>query len=456
MYGRTYRDREQVEQRMFEITAASDGSVPGSLVEEYNHLTELRNRMLADAGRIRSAASGPNSTEVAEFGQPDRKDFGRENPAMFFTDRASHGREVGLRAIERMSFLSAAAGDRLTDLVERDRSGADARYLEAVSRPEYASAFMRRLTNPDGAQYEMSPEEAQAMRDVRLADSERALSVGSNLLPLPATIDPSVHLTSDGALNPIRELASVQSIATSEWHGVNSAGVTAGFSAELQEVGDNTPTPVPTVIKAEKAQAYVEYSIEAGMDWASLQQEMAKLFADAKDVLEAQKFTTGTGTNEPEGLISGLAATSVVTGAGTATFAIADLYSVQNALPARFSPRARWLSSLTTANTSWQFVAAGSTTAARVWNDSRTSLLGKPWSEVSTMATTTATGDKILLYGDLAATYKIVDRIGLAVEPVNLVMGANRRPLGSRGLYAYWRVGAAVLVDNGARLLRVR
>jgi predicted phage gp36 major capsid-like protein len=258
--------------------------------------------------------------------------------------------------------------------------------------------------------------------------------VGSGLLPLPATIDPRVTLISDGALNPIRQLATVTTITTSEWHGVNSAGMTAAFSAEATEVADGTPTLVQPIIKAEKGQTYAEFSIEAGLDWASLADEMTRLISDAKDVLEADRFISGTGTNQPEGLVAGLAASSIITAAGTASFAVADVYKMQNSLPARFSPRARWLSSLTIGNLSWQFVAAGSTTAARIWDDARTSLLGKPWSEVSTMSTVLTTGALNLLYGDIASAYKTVDRIGLSVELVPLVMGASRRPTGTRGL----------------------
>ena len=121
------------------------------------------------------------------------------------------------------------------------------------------------------------------------------------------------------------------------------------FAAEATEVADQTPTLVAPVIKAEKAQSWIEFSIEAGMDQPALAAELQKLLADQKDVLEATMFVTGNGTNQPEGISTNLAAGSVVTTASTASFAVADLYACQNALGARFSPRARWLSSLTVA-----------------------------------------------------------------------------------------------------------
>jgi hypothetical protein len=52
---------------------------------------------------------------------------------------------------------------------------------------------------------------------------------------------------------------------------------------------------------------------------------MAGMFQDAKDDLEATKFALGSGTNEPFGVMTG--ATTVLTTAGTATYALADLYA---------------------------------------------------------------------------------------------------------------------------------
>ena len=166
------------------------------------------------------------------------------------------------------------------------------------------------------------------MRDGAAAEAERALTVGAGTIPMPATIDPTINLTSDGALNPLRQLATVTQITTSEWHGVTSAGTTAVFAAEATEVADQTPTLVAPMIKAEKAQSWIEFSIEAGMDQPALAAELQKLLADQKDVLEATMFVTGNGTNQPEGISTNLAAGSVVTTASTASFAVADLYTL--------------------------------------------------------------------------------------------------------------------------------
>jgi HK97 family phage major capsid protein len=466
IYGITYEGRAAVEAAVRALAAKA--SLTQDERETWNSLNEVLDEYVAEAERgirsrrVQEIARSGDWSHTGEQGdgsgyapQPQR------NQALIsvWDRRTNEARDAGLRAVERMgNDLSAKAGDRLVDVVQRDSSGLDARYLDAVSKPEFRRAFMRRITNPEGAVYEMDAAEVGSMRDAIRVESERALSVGSAVLPIPASMDPTIILTSDGALSPLRDLASHATIANSTWQGVTSAGITASFDAEMAEVSDDTPTLAAPTITPQKAQAWVEYSIEAGQDWTSLASEMTSLLQDARDVLEADVFINGpTGTNQPVGMMVGVSGTvGVVTSAGTAAFAVADLYTLQNALPARYSPRARWLSSLTIANVAWQFVKPGDVTNAEVWNDDRTLLLGKPWSEVSVMSKVQTTTTRNLYYGDVAATYKIVDRIGMAIETVPVLLGSNRRPTGKRGIYVYWRVGGAVINSNACRILAMK
>jgi predicted phage gp36 major capsid-like protein len=52
--------------------------------------------------------------------------------------------------------------------------------------------------------------------------------------------------------------------------------------------------------------------------------------------------------------------------------------------------------------------------------------------------------------------YKIVDRLGLSAEIIPHMLGTNRLPLGVRGMYCYWRTGAAVVAQNALRYLEVK
>jgi predicted phage gp36 major capsid-like protein len=69
---------------------------------------------------------------------------------------------------------------------------------------------------------------------------------------------------------------------------------------------------------------------------------------------------------------------------------------------------------------------------------------------------TSTTGQKTLIFKDIAAAFAVVDTIGLAVELVPHTFGGAGHPLGVRGVYAYWRVGSGLLVAAAARYLETK
>ena len=129
---------------------------------------------------------------------------------------------------------------------------------------------------------------------------------------------------------------------TDQWKGVSSAGVTASYDAEAAEVSDDTPTLAQPTIDCAMGRAFVPFSIELGQDWSTLQQELAKLISDGRDVLDATQFLTGTGTDSPAGVLTGLTTTQRVQTAGAGAIAIGDVYALKQAVPARFMPSATW------------------------------------------------------------------------------------------------------------------
>ena len=83
-----------------------------------------------------------------------------------------------------------------------------------------------------------------------------------------------------------------------------------------------------------KAAGFVPISFEALGDAGNVTEEVGRLLAFGKDVLEASAFTIGSGTGQPAGIIIGLMGTSaVVPSAGTDVFAVGDVYAVNSALP---------------------------------------------------------------------------------------------------------------------------
>lgn len=320
-----------------------------------------------------------------------------------------------------------------------------ARHMLVTGSPTYQRAFGKHLQSAP-----LSPDESRALS---LASSGGGYAV-------PFTLDPTVIPTSNLSVNPFRAISRVVNITGDTWQGVSSAGVSAAYAAEATEASDNAPTLAQPVISTEKAQAFIPFSIEVGMDWQGMQAEMGRLLQDAKDDLEATAFATGSGTNEPQGVLTG--ATTVVTASGTASFAAADLYALENALGPRFRPRASMLLNRAQVNRIRAFATAAGPVAltenlrqgtlpagARLPVD----VLGYPTYELSSMASVLTTGSLIAILGDFSY-YVIVERIGLTVEVIPHLVGTNRRPTGQRGLYAYWRNSGGVISPNAFRVLK--
>jgi HK97 family phage major capsid protein/HK97 family phage prohead protease len=316
-----------------------------------------------------------------------------------------------------------------------DEYGKIAQRMLATGSPVYHRAFAKSL-----AGQWLNPDEQRAM----------SLTGAAGGFAVPFQLDPTIIPTSNGAVNPLRAISRVIPITTDEWRGVSSGAITAAYQAEASETTDNSPTLVQPTISTEKAQAFIPFSIEVGMDWGGLQSEMARLLQDAKDELESAKFTSGTGTNEPFGVLTGT--TNTVAAATGQTFTLANLYALVAALPPRYRPRASFAGALAVINRIRQFDTSG---GAALWetlaNDAPSRLLGKPFYENSDMADV-ATNVKFLLYGDFSR-FVIVERIGLDVEVIPHLVGTNHRPTGQRGLYAYWRNGSKVVDANAFRAL---
>jgi HK97 family phage major capsid protein len=313
-----------------------------------------------------------------------------------------------------------------------------ARHILATGSPTYRKAFGKSLAGQP-----LNAEESRAM----------SLTAASGGYAVPVTLDPTIIPTSNGAVNPWRAISRVEQITGNTWNGVSAGAVVASRDLEFEEVSDDSPTLAQPTATVTKAQAFIPFSIEVGQDWGSLESEMARLIQDAKDVEEATAFATGAGTGvNPQGVLTG--ATSTVA-AGTAAFTVAHAYALLEALPARFRPNAVFVGSLTQFNRIRQLDTAG---GANIWvqnltqgigNDATGNIgatfLGKPAYESSVMSSVLTAGAKLMIFGDFRY-FLIVDRIGMTVEIVPHLFGAtNQRPIGSRGLLAYWRNTSRVL-----------
>lgn len=400
----------------------------------------------SDRGGARpSRATVRKAENIYDLSEIRRMAYGEDDLVGLYRDHAK-------RVVERGRYGGGVAKEEAQGHVERlidaidDEEGTLAKRLISTGSPTYERAFGKVLKT-------LSPMGLTM-------DEQRALSLGTDAnggYAVPFQLDPSVILTSDGVINPLRSMARIVQIVGKEWQGLTSAGVTVSRTAEVAEATDNSPTFTQPTVRAKAVHAWIPFSMDLESDWGQMRSELTTLLNDGKDTEEATAFVTGDGTgNNPNGIVGTLADTSYVPVATTAVFAAADVYALEESLAPRWRARAQFLALKSVYNKIRQFDTSG---GAQLWErigaGQPSQLLGYPARESSEMPTPALAVDDspVLLFGDFSQ-FLIVDRVGMSVELVPHVFGAtNRFPNGQRGIYARWRNNSKVLVDNAFRLL---
>ena len=303
------------------------------------------------------------------------------------------------------------------------------------------------------------------MGQVLTAQEISALSVGGSGgadggYTIPITLDPTLIPTSDGVVNPLREMSRVvQIVGSNNWKGVTAGAVTAHRRDEGDEVEDDSPTLTQPSATVSRVDVFIPFSVELQQDWGAMQTELARLIQDAKDTEEVGAFTTGAGTgNVPEGVLTG--ATITVDTGGTSAFASTDIDALEDALPPRFQTQAEYMGNRKIYNLIrhfdqyggpdlWVNIASGIGEGGPI----NKTLHGYDANENSAMGYSLAHAAPVLIYGDFAH-FLILDRIGMTVELVPHLFGTQRNyPTGQRGFLAVWRNTSKVLAPEAFRVL---
>jgi HK97 family phage major capsid protein len=457
---------------------AGDEPLKGGPLERWENLRTGAERIDADIERLddeyrdnlrEGVETGRYSTESGDGARsPDgERDRARNDEDRSVPQHVRAARDAGLRTIERhRDALTAAAADNLDNLIrKRDPHGVDARYIAAVGEPAYFSAFGKMLADPQMGHLRFTAQEVAAVQATTAVESERALNITTGSaggFALPFTLDPSVILSSNGVLNPIRDVARVFTIATNQWKGVSSDGVTAAYVAEAAVSTDNSPTLAQPTITAAQGRAWIPFSIELSQDWPQLSDELVRLVIDGRDTLDATQFLTGTGTNAPLGILTigtagALTTTQRVQTDVSATLDVDDVWDLKgNLTNTRFAGNARFAGNSAMIDRIYRFTPSGSTTEPQAMPTREGALCGKPVIEWSTMVNTTTTGSKVLIFGDWQH-FLVGDRLGMSAELIPHIFGAaqGNLPTGQRGLFCYWRTGTVVSAVNAFRYLEV-
>jgi HK97 family phage major capsid protein len=320
------------------------------------------------------------------------------------------------------------------------------------------------LQDPNHGHLRFSGEEVEAVRQVGIAQRERAMNIGTGSaggFAVPFQLDPSIIMTGSGALNPIRQISRNEVTVSGTWKGVASDGVVASYGAEASAVTDASPTLVQPQVVAQRGTCFVPFSVELQQDYGNLEQELARLMRDAIDVTDASKFLTGTGTNEPGGVLNiggtgGLTTTQRVQTAVSATYAVGDPWTFRAAIPPRFLGNTTFVAAPGIWDKTYRFVGGNSTEPLQMPTRDGP-FLGRPKAEQSTMVTTTTTGSKIMIGGDWQTGFLVCERLGMTVEIVPHIFGPaqGNLPTVQRGVLCFYRTGAGVIAPNALRYLEV-
>lgn len=329
-----------------------------------------------------------------------------------------------------------------------------ARNLVLTSSDEYRSAFMKGIS---GNTY-WTPEEARALNEYRALNEGTTTQGG---FAVPVLIDPTIILTSGAAAAPILDISTVKTITTNQWKGVSSAGFSFSYQAESAVVTDNTPSLAQPTIPVYRADGFLPYTVEIDQDWPGFEAEMNKLLAAGYLNLHASVTMTGTGSNQPTGIFTGMQnqtnspAHVILTTLGT--LGAVDLRKAWAALPERFRPNAKWVLNVSVEN---QIRALGNNLAMSDYTINMTAegvqqLMGRQVvdSDYAPAYSSVTTANSYLVVGDFSH-FIIVQRAGMVVEPVSHLFDTTTgRPTGQRGWFAWARVGHDADTYNAFRLI---
>jgi len=350
--------------------------------------------------------------------------------------------------------LDVRQGDHVERLLRTRNGNTDggqiARRMLLTENDDYRNAFAKAVTSAAPA---WTAEEARAVSEFRAMSGSVDTAGGFGV---PVLIDPSIILTQGAAGAPVLDLARIVTITTDEWKGVSSAGVTWSYDNEGSQVSDDSPVLAQPTVPVKTARGFIPYSIEIGEDYPSFAAEMRRLLDQGYIDLVASQTITG---STPTGIFTALDANTnvevVVTTDGQ--FGAVDLLKVWKSLPERYRGSATWLMSTDVENEIRTFSAndTGAYYTVNLTQGGIGNLFGRPvrTTDYAPDFTGTTGAANILVVGDFS-NFLVAQRAGMSLELVPHLFGADNRPTGQRGWFAYARHGFDSVNDLGFRLLQ--
>lgn len=251
--------------------------------------------------------------------------------------------------------------------------------------------------------------------------------------------------------NVVRSLADVRSSASDVDIPYASTHTQAYLIAEGADFTASTPAFAKKTMKAYKVGALSYVTVEAMQDMfldieAWLRDDFAQAFAD----LEETHFISGTGTNQPSGILTG--GTSALTAAGTTAITADEIIDLVYAVPQKYRKKGHFLMNDSTIKLIRKLKSNDN---QYIWQPGLKegqpdSLLGYPLHTSSAMEAAAA-GKKPIVFGDFKQ-FRILDRRGLYFQRLVEIAATS----GQVGFLAYRRYDSAVLHSDALKFITMK
>lgn len=289
---------------------------------------------------------------------------------------------------------------------DEDRSGDDG----AAAYRDAFDAYMRRGIS------RLSPEQQAIIERGFVNDPElRALSVGTSaaggyLVPPGWRNEFTIRMKDYGAVQDVAQVIETDSGQAIQWPTMDDTSNVGRLLAENTQLTETdvavgTKTLDAYVYTSDLTRVSLQLVNDAGFDVGEI---IRNAHAERIGRITNQHFTTGTGTNQPDGIVTG--ATSGVTAAGVAAITADELIDLVHSVDRAYrnSPRARFMLSDTALKTVRKLKDSD---GQYLWqpnyqDGTASSLLGYQY-VVNTDMAVPATGVKSVLFGDFYAGYVI-------------------------------------------------
>lgn len=251
--------------------------------------------------------------------------------------------------------------------------------------------------------------------------------------------------------SPVRQVATVaQTALGSQIVPTRTGQGTAAWVGETETRSAMQPAFGQVEIMAHEIAAYIDVSNtlleDSGVDLVS---EIATAAAEEAARLEGAAFVSGDGHKKPLGFTDSKSGVATVNAGSTTDVTVDGLITLFHAVPQAYRNRGVWMANGTVIG---EMRKLKDTNGDYLWREALAegnppTLLGRPIFEANDLGDTT-NGELPIAFGDFAAAYRIVDRIGLTVLRDPFSQAAD----GLTRFHIRRRVGGAVVKAEAIRL----